>query len=153
VSGLPDVIARLERLASPEWTTELARRQSDRVLDLIDNGYRDKTNPYGEPWAPTKQKNPILERSGTFRRTWTPEKATSDGFSIVSGVLYGGFHQDGTAKIIPRKVIPDAERGLGNDGTAKIVPRKVIPDSERGLGKWQEPLDKIAVELALETMK
>ena len=34
-----------------------------------------------------------------------------------------------------------------------IVPRKVIPDSERGLGKWQEPLDKIAVELALETMK
>ncbi len=132
MSGFSNAIAKLERLASPAWLGELARRQSERTLDLIDNGFRDKVSPYREPWQVTKQKNPILERTGAFRREWHPDRISSAGFSIVSGVFYGGFHQTGTAKMVARKVAPDASRGLGG---------------------WQEPLDKVAADFVVETMK
>jgi phage gpG-like protein len=133
MAELPEFLARLEAIASAEWRERLARRMAERTLDLIDKGYQHRRDPYGNAWKQTQQPNPILERTGAFRSSWTPTQVTEAGFTVAAeDVDYAAFHQS---------------------GTARIASRKTIPTESAGLGDWQEPLDAVVVEAVIEVMK
>jgi phage gpG-like protein len=131
VSAVGEFAAKLRALGEQEFLERLSGRMAERTLDLIDEGYQHRRSPYGTPWAPTKQPNPILEKTGAFRSGWSVKRADSRGFTVGSDVDYGSFHQSGTARMVARKTVPD----------------------ERGLGLWEAPLDQQAVDMVVEALK
>jgi phage gpG-like protein len=132
VSAVGEFAAKLARLTEQSFLEQLSTRMAERSLDLIDQGYQRREDPYGNAWATTKQKNPILEKSGDFRREWEVKRADVRGFTVASDVEYGSFHQS---------------------GTGRMVARKTVPDEGGGLGRWEEPLDRQAVDVVLEALK
>lgn len=141
VSGLSKFADKLAALAESDFLGQVSRRMSERALDLIDQGYDRRSDPYGQAWAATKErrrarglwggKNPILEDTGAFRREWRVSQADASGFTVSNPVEYGGFHQTGTSKMPVRMTVPDNDR----------------------LGAWEEPLLVEAVNVFLEALK
>ena len=129
--SIGQMIARLRRVSSAAFREELSKKLAEEALRQVDAGFREARDPYGKPWAPTKQPNPILQRSGAFRSDWSIAGYTKDGFRIISAVEYGGYHQHGTKSIAIRMVIPTAKRGLG---------------------LWRAPFEKIVVDHFRATM-
>lgn len=91
--------------------------------ELILEGFRRESDPYGVPWRPTRRSNPILQDTLALRDgiTW---RADSRGVELhTSGRAndYAAFHQRGTRKMARRKFMPDPgqlppiyERQIGN---------------------------------------
>lgn len=127
------MIAKLDAIGTSEWRTSLSRQLAEKALDLIDNGFRAKRNPYGDRWTKTKQPNPILERTGQLRSSFRIIAATPDGFLIRSDSPYGGFHQFGTGRLPVRAMVPTQAGGMS--------------------ASWERVLDGVFVRFVRETMR
>ncbi len=84
-------------------------------LTLIGEGFEDERDPYGEKWAEKKQPDgrKVLHGETTrLRNGWHVVGSDASGFEVAPSVDYAGYHQSGTSRMVPRKMVPDASRGL-----------------------------------------
>lgn len=123
---IAELVKRLEVMASPAWRESLSRQLAEQALQLVDDGFKNETDPYGNRWAPTQQPNQILQKTGDLRRGWGILAVTQNGFRIGDSVDYGIYQQR------KRKMVPTSDRGL--------------PD------KWQREFDKVSIRFMKETM-
>ncbi len=118
---LSSFIDKLERLNSGSFIGEVRREVATEGLKLINKGYRDSTDPYGNRWHALKSgfRKPLV-LTGAFRDTWMAYP-TPVGVRFVNGVDYGTFHQYGTKNIPVRMVIPKTYLGLPRTWTDVIA--------------------------------
>jgi phage gpG-like protein len=106
--------AVLDRLSkqlakSPSILRAVAKNMAEEALDLVAQGFADERDPYGIPWAPLKvRQGKILQDTARLKRSWHRKRIDAAGFTIGSGVSYASFHQEGTRRLPPRKMVPDA---------------------------------------------
>ena len=112
---LSTYLARLESLAveRPYFLTDASEKMAAETLSLIDEGFAQQRDPYGDAWKPTKQPNPILEETGAMRRGWSVLGISSSGFRVGNTTEYAAYHQGGTRYLPIRRMVPLASRGLG----------------------------------------
>jgi phage gpG-like protein len=123
VRGIGQLVAlerKFARLAAPGFRRELYTELKNEAELQIAEGFDEQRDPYGNAWAPTKdRRSPILERSGDLRDGFTVV-VTGTGLRIRNAMPYAGVHQFG-----------DPDRG--------IPARPMVPVERRGLGRiWRE---------------
>lgn len=100
--GLRKLAARFTRMSSPAFARGLATQLAEEARDLVVRCLDSSTDPYGRPYAPlVSRRGKPLEKTGVMRNSIT-YRATSNGFQVLTGVLYATFHNAGT-KVIPRR--------------------------------------------------
>ena len=118
VSG--DFAAKLSHWAELLNSTDvlvstMSRAQAEVSLTLIGEGFDSETDPYGEKWALKKVDDgrKVLHGETTrLRNGWHIEGSSDTGFEVAPSVDYAAYHQTGTSKMVPRKMVPDTARGL-----------------------------------------
>ncbi len=118
VSG--DFAAKMTRWAELLESSKLIVSTMSKVaaevsLTLIGEGFENETDPYGEKWASKKTPDgrKVLHGETTrLRNGWHVTGSDASGFEVAPSVDYAGYHQSGTSKMVPRKMVPDASRGL-----------------------------------------
>jgi hypothetical protein len=130
--GLAKSIRQLSRVPA-----QTASAVAEQLSSELEQGYAAGIDPYGQAWAPL--------RPSTLARGRTPPPLTDTGAmrsaSVVSplggaGVGFGGlpeyavYHQEGTAQMARRRVLPDA--GLPSAWRA-IIAREYRAALERGM--------------------
>lgn len=110
-NDLAKLTAAIERLPDTLMQT-VGPIVGETTIDLIQQGFDDEKNPYGEPWAPLKaREGRILRDRGLLYRNWH-WAVTGGGVEVSSGQEYASFHQDGTKKMVARKMVPDPGQEL-----------------------------------------
>jgi phage virion morphogenesis protein len=77
---------------------QVAKQLADEALRLVDQGFEQEKDPYGNKWAAKKVPNgkPVLRgRKGRLRR-YKRRSFSAIGFTIGSNAPYAGYHQHGT---------------------------------------------------------
>lgn len=106
-AGLDAFAARLQRLASPEGQQAMNKAAGEVVKDLVLNGFRTGTDPYGNAWRATVAGNQPLIGPSRELSTSVGMVVTSEGFIIVVSDWKAVFHQGGTKRGIPaRPMLP-----------------------------------------------
>lgn len=90
-----------------------AKRLRAVALDLIDEGFQSKTDPYGAAWRKPKDGGPTMERTGKLRRGFRVEVvASSSGVGLSLRITnqqdYSRWLPSGTSRMLPRRLVPDA---------------------------------------------
>lgn len=94
--------------------SQLIRKE---VLTLIDEGFRDKVDPIGRKWAARKSwyqaylkrggvPYPLMNKTLTLRHGWF-FRVGKKQVTFGNDTPYARWHQDGTGKMVARKMIPD----------------------------------------------
>lgn len=130
------------------------------LKDLVEEGFRSQTNPYGERWdPPLLRQGQALSDTGRLRRSWHVARADRRGVRIATSVDYARYHQTGTGIHGPsnRPIVPVRKKMLawtssGQRFFARSVdgsrPRKMIPDRGRGLpAPWRARILEAAQEV------
>lgn len=144
---IAELVRRLEALTTPQWRQSLSRQLAEQTLQLIDDGFKGRRDPYGDAWAPTKQPNPILERTGDMRRSWSIKSVTPEGFTITNPMPYTVFHQAGTTHAARSSV-----RTRKESSARKMPPRRMVPMEGIMPLKWRQAYEAVAVRFIRETM-
>lgn len=113
--GIEQLAQRIERLATPAPMAAVSRSMATTAIALFQTGFAARTNPYSNRWAQRVKSVPwpILERTGYLRASGELEAVSAEGFRLHVYAPYAWFHQHGTARMVSRKVVPDAVAGLG----------------------------------------
>lgn len=94
---LGEWVTRFERVASPQFHSQLAKEVAETTLDLVDDGFESESSPYGKAWA--KKKEPdgkkILERSGKLRRSIKAKSTSASQLVFKADTPYSGYHNTG----------------------------------------------------------
>lgn len=130
---IADLVSKLDALGSSEWRQSLCQQLAEKSLDLIDNDFKRRSNPYGDRWTSTMQPNPILQRTGALRRSFRIISVLPGGFTIQSTAPYSGYHQHGTKRLPVRAMTPTRAAGM--------------PAS------WEREYDRVVVRFVRETMR
>lgn len=113
----------------------VTKNMSEEAVDLIKEGYRTETDPYGKKWKPKKAKDGRKTLSGKTSRLkggWSVQRTDGGGFEIEASVDYGEPHQR------PKK---------GRDGKLKRPRRIQIPTYSKGMpAKWKEEILQAGLE-------
>lgn len=105
-------IQRARYLASPRFLQGVSQHMGARSQELVDEGYANRRDPDGAAWLPTKQRNPILERTGAYRASWQLAFGRNAFVLTAAGIPYARFHEYGTARLPRRRTIPVGGRPL-----------------------------------------
>lgn len=93
---------------APEVLPKMSANMSEEALTLVGQGFQDEKDPYEKPWKPLKRRiGRILQDTGRLRSSWFRKRVDASGFTIAAGVKYAKFHQLGTVRLFPRKMVPD----------------------------------------------
>lgn len=112
---------------------QVTRKQAERTLELVGEGFDQQHDPYGLPWKPKRRPDgrKILHGPTGRLRNF---KALYEGrrrFMVVPGADYGAAHQQ--------------PRG------GKRPQRMMVPSSERGIPpRWSRQLSRAAVQAMRE---
>jgi len=124
LTPLQQTLARPDKLLRA-----VSASMAEETLNLIKDGYRTETDPYGTPWAPKQAQDgrkTLSGPTGRLKTGWHKRRVDESGFLIAPSVTYAVHHQTGTRKMPQRMQVPDAAKGL--------------PD------KWQRLLEETALE-------
>lgn len=120
----PDLMKLLRKLERPERALKaVSASLAEESINLIKDGFRTETDPYGQRWAKRKRETPQtigrLVLSGETGRLKTGYKATNiseQGFLVTASVEYAMHHQmpKPDSGRVARMQVPDADRGLSN---------------------------------------
>jgi phage gpG-like protein len=156
---------QIRKLEAAKKLLDLVGQQCGQELkELVLDGFRTETNPYGERWdPPLLREGKALSDTGRLRSSWHVAKANRGGVRIATSVDYARYHQTGTGKYGPRgrPIVPVRKSLLswqtrsGERFFARSVdgsrPRMMVPDSGRGLPPaWRNRILETAREV-LET--
>jgi len=102
-------------MIKPGAMVAVAAKAIERTLvDLVEQGYDTKQDPYGAPW-PSRQDglpHPLLELSGNMRDSFCTF-VTASSVTIQNSAEYSHFHQFGTSVMPQRSFFPDAGLPFG----------------------------------------
>jgi hypothetical protein len=105
---LERLIAGLEQLAE-SGVQDITAELEPEIQEVVDDQYAEGRGPEGETWAP-------LKRSGrpSHLQDTGDMSAASRALRGVKGVTVtipspAQFHQGGTSRMVPRKLVPDGE--------------------------------------------
>lgn len=89
--------------------TVAAHAVAKSLLDLTDQGFETRSDPYGLPWIARADQlpHPILEETGDMRRNFFT-LVTGSTIKISNVSPYGEVHQFGNSRIPQRAFFPDA---------------------------------------------
>lgn len=99
---------RLRELKRGDVRRAASKAIVSAVEDLIQNQFDERRAPDGASWAPRKPPTgtwPLLEKTGKMRRGFKVV-ATSAQLQIHNSQEYLKYHQNGTAKMQARPVLP-----------------------------------------------
>jgi phage gpG-like protein len=100
------LIYALNHIGSDAGRASLVKACADGILGLIKQEFMLKRDPDFRKWKPlASRKRDILVKTGTLRDSFRAI-VTPNGFTIVSPVPYGVFHQQGTRTIPIRRMVP-----------------------------------------------
>lgn len=106
MSGKP-ATAALGRLGRPGAFQEVALEIAATLPILVDRGFTNRANPERSAWARRKdaRSHPLLELTRRMRTT-VLAVITGTVIRLTSPTSYLRFHQDGTRKMVARRLAP-----------------------------------------------
>lgn len=172
---LRKLIARLDAVGRGKAIPKVLEAMGDEAMRLVSLGFRQDTDPYGQPWAPhsprTKQKanSRLLRYSRKMYRGFKLSFGRSS-FSITNSEPYAGVHQNGADYIArPRVSFRNASGGFGRitkkrgvkglrmvpQGAHRIVipARKMFPTHKMGLGRWESHLQRAGKRVVYQMIR
>jgi phage gpG-like protein len=147
---------RLDAVARGRFMPELATALGVAFIKQVADQFRGSRDPYGKPWAPVFR-NRLRDRRARASRAKAGKAPRADKPLIDTGRLraspvarvtgsdvridlpveYASYHQYGTARMVRRQILPEAETGgLGPYWTAAanreaaVVMRKQFPEAK-----------------------
>lgn len=129
-----------ERIAAVDSLMRSASKaMAEESIDLIKEGFRTETDPYGKRWKPKLAADGRKTLSGKTSRLkggFRQSMVSASGFEIsAASVEYADYHQD------PRK---------GANGRLKRPRRMMVPSVKKGLPRsWAVAFEEVAAD-ALE---
>lgn len=100
---------KLRLFASGRARELAANATADALLDLVDEGFERRADPYGNPWAPRKPPTgpwPLLEKTRAMRTNYFA-LVNGGRVTLTNDLAYPGYHQTGTSRMVARKTVPD----------------------------------------------
>ncbi len=95
---------------------QCTRRMSVETISMIQEGFRDETDPYGNKWAPKKRpdgRKILRGRTSRLRLGWHAAQVTPRRFIVKPSVDYAAAHQAPRRAWMPvRRMVPSAKRAL-----------------------------------------
>lgn len=107
---LGQLIARLESAGAGGARHKVGQSIALASHSLIQRGFARQQDPYGTPWVPRKKPgdgHPTLNKTGAMKRAFTVLHDTVRGVIFHNTKPYTEYHQDGTPKMVARKMFPD----------------------------------------------
>ena len=106
-AGLQAIAAKLA--AMPEHLPEMAKAIGEEAIDLVKQGFADRTDPYGAQWADKADGSAcfLVGPTSNLKSGWHTKEVSAGEVTIGPSVYYGAFHQGGTRKMVARKMVPD----------------------------------------------
>lgn len=104
LEAFADKLAR----AGDEAIPHIAREVATEMENLSAEGFRKQADPYGAKWAPRKSGGggAILVQTGAMRGS-LHSSASGNTASVGYGTGYATYHQNGTSRMVARKLVPD----------------------------------------------
>lgn len=124
MSGDFDVLKRWQKQLgnSPKLLADMSAAMAEETITLIADGWRNQSDPYGDPWKPKKAddgRQILVGKTARLRDGWHVVKARRAGWTVAPSVDYASPHQDPKprpawgGKSLPRRMmIPTRGRGL-----------------------------------------
>ena len=132
-SALKKLAANLRR-APQAIRRDVAARLRTEVKRLVDQGFITKLDPYGSRWKPPQDGGTTMQRTGRLRKGFVVA-AKPDGSGIQLLIQnkqeYAQWLQAGTAKMEPRRMVPDD--GPLPQGWRDMIQRAYIAASQAWL--------------------
>jgi phage gpG-like protein len=135
---------------------------AEESINLIKDGFRKETDPYGRRWAPKRfpdGRKALSGRTSRLKGGWHITRQTRDKIVIAASVDYADYHQHGTGIHGPRRqrIFPTEKQALrfpgpgGKPVFAKSVEgvqqRMMVPDEIKGLPpRWERRLNEAATD-------
>ena len=147
---------RIEAMSKAKFRIDLNRLLGAEALKLVQMGFRNSADPYGNAWAPLKHRKgkPLLD-TGRLRSSFSAQSDWA-GFTIGTNVTYAKFHQYGTTG---RKKASTQRRFTGAGGAfvshakamslSKIAGSRALADTFRNerhqkqISRLQSQLDRM----------
>lgn len=110
--GLDALIKANDRICSPARIAEEAQASVPMVESLYVLGFERTESPAGKRWAPPKHDygHPLM-RDTRDLQNGSVVTAEPDGVRIVVNIEYAEYHQDGTPRMVARKIVPEGPLG------------------------------------------
>ncbi|NBC17447.1 MAG: hypothetical protein GVY18_09070 [Bacteroidetes bacterium] len=120
-----------ERFENPDAVLRtISANLAEEAINLTREGFEREADPYGKTWAPRKTADNagsnLLVRTGAMRNSWHVGSVQPMRFTIVSGVEYADYHQNGTRVMPSRMMVPHE---------SDVPPR------------WKDAFDEVVVEI------
>lgn len=114
--------------------------QAEEVVDLIKQGFREASDPYGKKWKKRKRETRrtrgrmvLSGETSRLKGGWKHTQVRVDGFIVTASVTYATPHQK------PKR------GGAKGGGRLKRPRRRMIPSEKDGLPrKWSKALNAAA---------
>lgn len=115
-----------QQLASRRAKEKLNRKLAEEALELTHDGFDRSITPYGKRWKDPKYRSgQPLRLTGRLEASIRPI-GSSEGFVLVTNVVYAATHQWGRDAIPQRMFLPNGSQGFG--------------------GRWRRALQQVANE-------
>lgn len=94
---------------APDVLDDIGENLGEEAIELVKEGFENERDPYGKPWAKLKRRTGrILQDTGRLKGSYNRVYANRTGFKIATGVKYAQYHQRGTARMVARRMVPNA---------------------------------------------
>lgn len=94
----------------------VSQNLAEETIGLIQEGFRNETDPYGDPWAPKQRadgRKTLSGKTSRLKNGWHPIKADKGGFRVGPSVDYAAPHQSPKFGRRPRRMmVPTGSKGL-----------------------------------------
>ena len=104
---------------------------AEEAISLVREGFDEQASPYGKGWAAKKQPDGraiLVGKTGRTRTGWKRVRANASGFKISASTNYSGYLQDGTTKMVHRKMVPDGDVPPKWDAAFREVAQDVLDE-------------------------
>jgi phage gpG-like protein len=88
----------------------ITKSVAEELLGLVQDGFRSETDPAGRRWERKKRpdgRQVLVGKTARLRRGWHVEKMGRTSVTIAPAVDYADFHQQGTKRMVARKMVPE----------------------------------------------
>jgi phage gpG-like protein len=98
------IVAKIKALSSLQG---LSDRIGNSLLEKVDQEFEASVDPVGQHWKPVHRKGKPLILTGKLKQSWRI-KTSRLRVTLSTKVSYAVYHQYGTSRIHPRRIVPSA---------------------------------------------
>lgn len=166
-AGLQAIAQKLAAL--PAARQALARGIAEEAIDLVRQGFADRTDPYGAQWADKADGSAcfLVGPTGNLKSGWHIKEVSADEVTVGPSVFYAITHQEGrtikaknvrTIRLFGRHPIEAAKLQfkIGDQwvmtDSVTIPQRRMVPDEGDLPPTWDEAITEAAEEMLHELL-